>query len=387
VFDQVEALAVCVLSVRERKWCSIERESFQFGKVAAMKLEELHEHHAEANVILLSLLGIVFDVSSGREEFFGPTGPYRVFSGHDASYALSIMSLNPKDVDVFEYDLEAEDAQTLADWIKYFDHRYHRFGVLDDVSHPFTEDSLPEGKLPGIATKYSAENPASSEDDASNAQAMTLSQLLIRMTNSEHTKALHAPLMQQIMDRTIDKQTYGRFVCQLYYIYQELESQLGRRSGEPIIRSVDHEGDLRLRRLPSIQRDIQYFYGIHFFKPQTPPLLSTIRYVSRITEVAPRPHLLLVHHWMRYGAGLAGGQFLRSALSASLNEDSQGIEYHIFRDIEDINEFYQQYLARIDKVKVSLDQVKEMIEEARIAFNLNIEVMNEVVLESEAAKL
>ena len=36
------------------------------------------------------------------------------------------MSLKKEDVDIFEYKMDEDDIQTLADWIAYFDVKYKR---------------------------------------------------------------------------------------------------------------------------------------------------------------------------------------------------------------------------------------------------------------------
>jgi len=105
--------------------------------------EELTRHHANADQILVSLLGRVYDVSSGRE-FFGVGGPYQMFSGHDATYNLFVMSLKQSTLDLFQYEFDEDDALTIAEWICYFDNRYGRpIGLLGGQRHPVTVADLP----------------------------------------------------------------------------------------------------------------------------------------------------------------------------------------------------------------------------------------------------
>lgn len=94
----------------------------------SLRFSELKNYDGLLNAkIYLSLLGIVYDVTKGREQFFGPGQAYSVFSGRDATYALSIMSLKKRDVDRFDFskkDLDPDDLLTLAEWISYFDFVY-----------------------------------------------------------------------------------------------------------------------------------------------------------------------------------------------------------------------------------------------------------------------
>lgn len=100
----------------------------------------------KSNSILTSLLGRVYDCAAGKE-FFGPGGPYEMFAGHDGTYNLAVMSLKKKTLDKFKYTLDAEDKETLADWIAYFDHKYGApIGTLIGVQHPISLNDIPRAK-------------------------------------------------------------------------------------------------------------------------------------------------------------------------------------------------------------------------------------------------
>ena len=57
---------------------------------------------------------------------------------------------------------------------------------------------------------------------------------------------------------------------------------------------------------------------------------------------------------MRYGGGLAGGQFLKSALRASFKVTPSidgvlpGVRYHQFDAIGEIQSYYERYLGKLD---------------------------------------
>merc|ERR1712028_157215 len=252
---------------------------------------------SSSDPILLGILGVVYDVSTGRE-FFGPTGPYRIYAGHDATYALASMSLKKSDLDVFEYTLDEDDRQTLADWIEYFRVKYGAIGRLV-VTHPIELSELPTGK--------------------------------------------------------VTREQYAPWVAALFHIYTELEHQLQQQSSNPVIRAVD---DTNLRRLSHIGSDLEHFYGPNWQTIMPSPTLWTIRYVARISDIAHIPHRLAIHHWMRYGGGLAGGQFLKSALRASLSIDGSllGVRYHQFDAIGEIQLYYERYLGKLDGVPLSTEE-------------------------------
>mmetsp|Transcript_59807 Transcript_59807/g.165385 ORF Transcript_59807/g.165385 Transcript_59807/m.165385 type:complete len:433 (+) Transcript_59807:68-1366(+) len=110
--------------------------------------EELlvHNGQREGVPILTSVLGRVYDVTVGKD-FFGPGGPYEMFAGRDGTYNLAVMSLKKQTLDKFEYELDDEDKECLADWIAYFDNRYQRpIGELRGKRHAVALQDLPRAK-------------------------------------------------------------------------------------------------------------------------------------------------------------------------------------------------------------------------------------------------
>merc|ERR1712228_583860 len=98
--------------------------------------------------LLVSILGRVYDLSADRK-LFGKGGPYEMFVGHDGTYNLAMMTLKKKTLDKFDYTLDEEDKQTLADWIAYFDKNHGPpIGQLSDPvhSHGLTMNDLPAVK-------------------------------------------------------------------------------------------------------------------------------------------------------------------------------------------------------------------------------------------------
>jgi len=371
--------------------------------MAQFSFDEIRRHGQNEERIMLSLLGIAYDVTSGAD-FFGSSGPYRVYSGHDATFALATMSLKAEDLDRFDYELDSDDLQCLADWIAYFDKKYTRAGTVD-VQHPLSLDDLPTGKDPtklinashpavnttedeqrrfeqSVGAEYHNTNSSPSEVKGASKPQPGLARWLIVSTNDLHEKALRGEFMQAMMQRKITRHMYAPWLAALHTIYSELEQQLAVAPPDSLVHRID---DARLRRLDNIREDLRFFYKSDSAECLPSPSLHTIRYVSRISDIAHEQHRLVVHHWMRYGGGLAGGQFLKTVLKPALKLDASnphtcpGIRYHQFDKIADVQGFYEEYLMKLDELEIELTETmkQEMVEEAMVAFQLNINLNDE----------
>lgn len=81
--------------------------------------------------ILVSVRGIVYDVSFGGVDFYGPGNTYNLFAGVDASRALAKMSFDKEDVasDNLE-DLEEKQLKVLDEWAALFAKKYPIVGTV-----------------------------------------------------------------------------------------------------------------------------------------------------------------------------------------------------------------------------------------------------------------
>lgn len=82
-----------------------------------------NENTGEEKPVYLSLGGVVFDVSKGRD-FYGPGGPYEIFAGRECGVALAKMSFDESlldDVGACE-SLGVGDKNELDGWLEKFEH-------------------------------------------------------------------------------------------------------------------------------------------------------------------------------------------------------------------------------------------------------------------------
>lgn len=62
--------------------------------------------------------------------FYGPGGPYALFTGRDASRALALMSFDPKDLTGNIEGLSASELEVLQDWEYKFMEKYVKVGQI-----------------------------------------------------------------------------------------------------------------------------------------------------------------------------------------------------------------------------------------------------------------
>lgn len=258
-----------------------------------------------------------------------------------------------------------------------------------------------------------------SDSRSSAVHPRSFSAQLLKSVHFLQRKIMRTPLMSLCIAGSPNvRKSYAHFVAALYHIYTELEYLLekdDRIALHKFFRQGLHRQRDALRRLPNLEQDLRFFFGEYWKTALPAPGLATIRYIARLHD--SEPHQLAVHHWTRYGAGLAGGQYLSVSLARAFGgtdcggegdifEDSNnchsssnnggGVRYHQFEKIEggDIPRFYLHYLEALDRIgtEVTLEQRKEMFAEARVAFELNIALVEEVMqmhapAEGDRAKL
>ena len=99
----------------------------------------------EDKPVYLSVHGIVFDVSDGRN-FYGPDGPYEAFAGHECGVALAKMSFDAELLDDLEgcEKLNAGEKMELEGWIEKF--TYYR-------NYPIKGRLVPDAKLKELESR------------------------------------------------------------------------------------------------------------------------------------------------------------------------------------------------------------------------------------------
>lgn len=103
------------------------------GKFTPRTLSRFNGHDDEK--IFIAIRGNVYDCTNGRQ-FYGPSGPYSNFAGHDASRGLALNSFDLEVVPDWDgpmdnlNDLTTQQIESLNEWEEHFKNKYPVVGTL-----------------------------------------------------------------------------------------------------------------------------------------------------------------------------------------------------------------------------------------------------------------
>uniref|UniRef100_A0A673CZY0 Heme oxygenase n=1 Tax=Sphaeramia orbicularis TaxID=375764 RepID=A0A673CZY0_9TELE len=232
-----------------------------------------------------------------------------------------------------------------------------------------------------------------------------LSEQIKKVTKESHVRAENTELMLSFQRGQVSLQQYKLLLCSLYEIYQALEEELDRNSDHPGVAPIYFPAELA--RLESIEKDLEYFYGLNWrekivvpgsnkkIQPQT-QTGTPLTYFSR-TDVSlmiiqstnhsyftfqigkENPEFLVAHAYTRYLGDLSGGQVLGRIAQKSMGlKGSEGLSFFAFPGVSSPNLFKQLYRSRMNSVELTEEQRNGVLEEAVRAFELNIQVFDDL---------
>mmetsp|Transcript_43137 Transcript_43137/g.137762 ORF Transcript_43137/g.137762 Transcript_43137/m.137762 type:complete len:171 (-) Transcript_43137:43-555(-) len=114
------------------KPCELHPTAVGGAGIPTVTREALAQHGSEAEEIWLSILGQVFDVTAGKDRFYGPGKGYAFFAGRDGSKAY-ITGLFDEALGDLTDDISGLDGQLvdgINGWREFFHQRYKFVGNL-----------------------------------------------------------------------------------------------------------------------------------------------------------------------------------------------------------------------------------------------------------------
>ncbi|XP_072127869.1 heme oxygenase 1a [Mobula birostris] len=206
-----------------------------------------------------------------------------------------------------------------------------------------------------------------------------LSEALKLATKESHELAENSEFMRNFQKGQVTRDQFTLLLDSLYFIYTALEEESERNKGHPAFAPVYFPSELD--RKEALEKDLEYFHGPEWRSHIKCPK-ATEKYVRRIQHVGrEEPELLVAHAYIRYLGDLSGGQVLKKVAQKALQLPStgEGSAFFTFDRITSANKFKQLYRSRMNTLEAVGETRQRILEEANRAFQLNVEVFDELL--------
>jgi heme oxygenase len=201
--------------------------------------------------------------------------------------------------------------------------------------------------------------------------ATGLASRLRQETQDLHRQSERSGFMAALLRGRLDRPGYAALLLNLQAIYAALESGLGRL---PRPTAIDFTP---LRRSAALARDLQDLAADTDGQALAP---ATQRYVQRLQELAgPQAPLLMAHAYVRYLGDLHGGQVLRQRVATLLGlAHRNGTSFYEFGPPEQVRGLILSFRAGLDAWPADDTEADALVAEARLAFQLHIELFSQL---------
>lgn len=208
-----------------------------------------------------------------------------------------------------------------------------------------------------------------------------LSEALRQHTRSLHVKAERSGVVREVLNGRASLYAYALLLRNLIPAYRQIEQHLERHGHRPGLSAIALPALYRSRALES---DIRAIWGSAW--SQSLPLLEAAEHYARRIDTAARHGARLIGHaYVRYLGDLSGGQVMRRILVMSLGLEPAALSFYDFPDIPDLEGFKAKYRDAIDTAALETGDSESILDEAAVAFQLNIDVSEGVQAAAERA--
>lgn len=198
-----------------------------------------------------------------------------------------------------------------------------------------------------------------------------LADALRERTRALHREAESSGIVRDLLRGEASRHGYALLLRNLLPAYRELESGLERLRYAPGLRVLACPALYRSRAL---EADLAGLYGEAW--RQTLPVLAAGERYARAVAAAGQGNgvRLLGHAYVRYLGDLNGGRVVQHRLRQSLGLGDRALAFYEFPAIPDLDRFRMQYRDAFDQAARELPEIEPVLEEAVLAFRLNIEL-------------
>jgi heme oxygenase len=204
--------------------------------------------------------------------------------------------------------------------------------------------------------------------------ARDVAALLRKASAEDHRATERRPFLTRLTGGSLSLEAYARYLGQLRWIYEALES---RRGGDvPVF-------DARLHRRSAIESDLVAL-GVEDAAVSHPPLPATARYASHLARLAGSPHRLdstvryRAHHDTRYLGDLSGGQAVAALVARHYGAGEHQLGFARFPELGPVVHAKRRYREQLNALPLDPGEVDELVHEVRRAFAFNAAVFDEL---------
>lgn len=189
----------------------------------------------------------------------------------------------------------------------------------------------------------------------------TLSTRLREATSQVHEEAEHRGFVTALMSGELGLDDYRLYLAQLEPVYRAMESRMPR-AGDPAFLS-----DRNLDRSDAIRADLEALGGT----AGVPILSATEAYVARVLAVRDDAPAFTAHHYTRYLGDISGGQVIATMLTRHYGAADEHVSFYDFASAGGPVPIRRAYRAALDAMPWGEAEEQRLVEEARLAFQLN----------------
>lgn len=190
-----------------------------------------------------------------------------------------------------------------------------------------------------------------------------------------HAEAERSGIISDLLRGRAGRLGYVLLLRNLVPAYHQLERGLEQHGDAPGVRAIAHPA---LPRSGALASDLDHLCG-PAWRISIPLLPAAVRYADRVAEAAAGDGArLIAHAYVRYLGDLNGGQILKRLLARRMGLGPDSVAFYEFPAINDLAGFATAYRMAMDRAGQEIADANEVIEEAELAFRLNIELSSAV---------
>ena len=190
-------------------------------------------------------------------------------------------------------------------------------------------------------------------------------------TKTLHVEAERSGIIRDLLRGEASREGYALLLRNLLPAYQAMEQGLERHLRSPGIGLL---AQYRLDRAPAIESDLLAICGTRW-SDDLPLLAAGDLYAKRVAKASEGDgSRLIAHAYTRYLGDLSGGQILQRLLARSPGLQPAELTFYDFPRFSDLDALKADYRKALDHAGAVAADRRALVEEAAIAFSLNIDL-------------